>query len=254
MISFQQIRNATVKLKYPGVTFLVDPWLSEPCSPEEKAEALQTRRFIPKPVCPLTMPPEEVLADVDVILATHLHEDHFSGDFLPTTARMVFQNHADAEKAEAMGFSNAACFADAPLTFGGVTVYRVDARHGDSDALACRMGPTSGFVFVQEGEPTIYLAGDTVYYNGVRDVIARFSPEIIIVNACDARVPAGRLIMNAEDVIRTCACRPDSLVIASHMEAVSHAHLSRTALHHKLSETPYAAQVRIPADGEGIDL
>ena len=254
MISFQQIRNATVRLSYPGVTFLVDPWLSEPCTGEERAQALRTRSFIPKPVCPLPAPPEEVLADVDVILTTHLHEDHFSADFLPKGARMVFQNRADAEKAKTMGFTDACGFADAPLTFGGVTVHRVDARHGDTEAAVRRMGPTSGFVFVREGAPTVYLAGDTVFCEGVRDVIARFSPAVIIVNACDARLPEGRLIMNAEDVIQTCACRPDSLVIASHMEAVSHAHLCRTALHQKLSDTPYAAQVRIPADGERLEL
>ena len=116
------------------------------------------------------------------------------------------------------------------------------------------MGPTSGFVFVREGEPTVYLAGDTVYYDGVRDVIARFSPAVIIVNACDARLPEGRLIMNAEDVMETCACRPDSLVIVSHMEAVSHAHLDRAELRQSLSDSPYAAQVRIPADGEQIEI
>lgn len=38
------------------------------------------------------------------------------------------------------------------------------------------------------------------------------------------------------------------------MEAVSHAHLSRAALRRSLSATPYAAQVRIPADGEQIEL
>ena len=254
MISFQQIRNATVRLSCPGVTFLIDPWLSEPCAPEERAQALRTRRFIPKPVCPLPAPPEEILRNADVILATHLHEDHFSADFLPKGARLVFQNRADAEKAGAMGFTNVSCFADAPLTFGGVTVYRVDARHGDTEAAVRRMGPTSGFVFVREGEPTVYLAGDTVFFDGVRDVIDRFSPAVIIVNACDARLPLGRLIMNAEDVIRTCACRPESLVIASHMEAVSHAHLSRAALRESLSAASCAAQVRIPADGERIEL
>ena len=254
MILFQQIRNATVKLQYPGVTFLVDPWLSEPCSPEEKAQALQTRRFIAKPVCPLPLPPEEALTDVDVILTTHLHEDHFSGDFLPRDAQMVFQNRADAERAETAGFTNVSCFADEPLTLGGVTVHRVDARHGDTEAAVRRMGPTSGFVFVREGEPTVYLAGDTVYYDGVRDVIARFSPAVIIVNACDARLPEGRLIMNAEDVMETCACRPDSLVIVSHMEAVSHAHLDRAELRQSLSDSPYAAQVQIPADGEQIEI
>ena len=232
MISFQQIRNATVKLSYPGVTFLIDPWLSEPCASEERAEALRTRRFIPKPVCPLPIPPEKILKNVDVILTTHLHEDHFSADFLPKDTRMVFQNRADAERAETMGFTNVSCFAEAPLTLGGVTVFRVDARHGDTDAAVRRMGPTSGFVFVREGEP----------------------PTVIIVNACDARLPVGRLIMNAEDVAKTCACSPDSLVIASHMEAVSHAHLDRAALRQSLSDSPYAAQVRIPADGERIEI
>ena len=254
MISFQQIRNATVKLSYPGVTFLVDPWLSAPCSSEEKAQALRTRRFIPKPVCPLPIPPEEILKDVDVILTTHLHEDRFSADYLPKDTRMVFQNRADAERAKALGFTNVACFAEAPLTLGGVTVHRVDARHGDTDAAVRRMGPASGFVLVREGEPTVYLAGDTVYDEGVRDVIARFSPAVIIVNACDARLPEGRLIMNAEDVAKTCACSPNSLVIASHMEAVSHAHLDRAALRQSLSDSPYAAQVRIPADGERIEI
>ena len=153
MTLFQQIRNATVKLQYLGVTFLVDPWLSEPCTPGEKAQALQTRRFIDKPVCPLPMPPEEALADVDVILATHLHEDHFSADHLPKDARMVFQNRADAESAESMGFTNVSCFADAPLTFGGVTVHRVDARHGDTDAAVHRMGPTPGSCSCGRGSP-----------------------------------------------------------------------------------------------------
>ena len=59
--------------------------------------------------------------------------------------------------------------------------------------------------------------------------------------------------MDAEDVIRTCASSPDSLVIASHMEAVSHAHLDRAMLRQFLSELPYAAQVRIPKDGEIIE-
>ena len=36
--------------------------------------------------------------------------------------------------------------------------------------------------------------------------------------------------MNAGDVKKTCDCKPDSIVIASHMDAVSHAHLSRDQL------------------------
>ena len=29
MITFQQIRNATTKLYYPGAAFMIDPWLMD---------------------------------------------------------------------------------------------------------------------------------------------------------------------------------------------------------------------------------
>jgi L-ascorbate metabolism protein UlaG (beta-lactamase superfamily) len=99
-------------------------------------------------------------------------------------------------------------FAQETLCLGGVTIYRVDAQHGENDEIVTRMGPCSGFVFVCDGEKTIYVAGDTVFYDGVRSVISRFAPDVIIVNACDARVRAGRLIMNAADVKKTCECKP----------------------------------------------
>ncbi len=80
------------------------------------------------------------------------------------------------------------------------------------------------------------------------------APDVIIVNACDARGRIGRLIMNAGDVIKTCDCKPDSIVIASHMDAVSHAYLSREQLKKELAGTKYARQVLIPEDGEQIEI
>ncbi len=85
-------------------------------------------------------------------------------------------------------------------------------------------------------------------------MIDRFKPDIIITNACDARVKNGRLIMNADDVKKTCDCKPDSIVIVSHMDAVSHAHLNREQLKKELAGTRYAGQVRIPEDGERIAI
>ena len=40
MIVFQQIRNATVKLKYPGGTFMIDSWLMDACDPIEREQAV----------------------------------------------------------------------------------------------------------------------------------------------------------------------------------------------------------------------
>ena len=78
MITFQQIRNATTKLYYPGVVFMIDPWLMDECPPEERDRAVATRSFIPRPICPLPAPAEELIADVDFFLLTHFHPDHFS--------------------------------------------------------------------------------------------------------------------------------------------------------------------------------
>ena len=75
-----------------------------------------------------------------------------------------------------------------------------------------------------------------------------------LVNACDARGRYGRLIMNTEDVLKTCACSPAVIVIATHMDTVSHAHLSRAQLHANLEERPGAEQVLIPEDGEWIEI
>ena len=60
--------------------------------------------------------------------------------------------------------------------------------------------------------------------------------------------------MNAEDVKKTCDCKPNSVVIASHMNAVSHAHLSRDQLKKELAGTQYAKQALIPENGERIEI
>ena len=254
MITFQQLRNATVKLEYPDVSFMIDPWLMDACAPEERDQALATHGFIPKPICALPAPAEELIAGVDFFILTHNHPDHFSGDYLPVNIPLVCQNEMDAQQLESMGFSNVQHFEEETMRLGGVTIYRVDALHGDNREVAAMMGICSGFVFTCDGEKTIYVTGDTVFYEGVRSVIGRFEPDVIIVNACDARVKAGRLIMGAGDVKKTCDCRPDSTVIASHMDTVSHAYLSRDQLKKELTGTRYEEQVLIPEDGERIEI
>ncbi len=251
---FQQIRSATIKLKYNDVCFLIDPWLMDACSEEKRKEALEKKKFIPEPIVPLPMTVNDILKDVDYCIVTHDHEDHFSKDYLPLDLPMIFQNQKDAEKGKQLGFTNTDYFKEDQMVFGSVCVKWVDGRHGDTDILAEKAGPVSGFIFSSDKEKKIYLAGDTVYYEGVEDVIKKENPEYIIVNACDARTSSGRLIMNAEDVVKTCTYAKDSMIIVSHMDTVSHAHLTRKELKEYLKNTPYEKQVMIPEDGEIIEI
>lgn len=249
---FQQIRSATIKLIYNNVVFLIDPWLRDHSAHEEVLQAKLAGKFTPTPVIPLPIPALEVLGDVEYVLVTHLHSDHFTPDYLPEDIALVFQNESDMNMAKELGFRNISCFREDVLRIHGVTVTRVDGRHGDNAVLAERMGKVSGFVFQAENEKTIYVAGDTIFYDGVKKIVDKFRPEIIIVNACDAGGSTGRLIMNKEDIIELCKYAPDSLVITSHMDAVSHARLTRDELRAYLSGTSFDNQICIPEDGETI--
>ncbi len=252
MFRFQQIRNACVKLYFDDFCFLIDPWLKDPADAKETEAAVREKRFLTTPTVPLPFTPETILKDVGACLVTHMHADHFSSDYLPPDLPLYFQNETDAEEARSLGFTDVSYFAGSPLPFADIQVYKVPARHGDTDELAEKAGPACGFVFIRENEPAVYLAGDTVWSKEPENVISSFRPQIIIVNACDAHTRSGRLIMNADDVMQTCEKAADAIVIASHMGAVSHAHLSREELQKRLAETPFCSRVLIPADGETL--
>ena len=60
--------------------------------------------------------------------------------------------------------------------------------------------------------------------------------------------------MGKEDVATVYQAAPQATLIASHMEAVNHAVLSRQELHTYLTERGMMDRVRIPADGEALSL
>ena len=83
-IKIRQIRNATLRVRFGGVEFLIDPWLAS------KSEGMTFRKGpfasevvdpaqldIVMPMCELPMPLADVLSGVDAYVLTHLHPDHF---------------------------------------------------------------------------------------------------------------------------------------------------------------------------------
>ena len=52
----------------------------------------------------------------------------------------------------------------------GIRVARTDGRHGHG-AQADALGPVSGFVLAADGEPSLYVAGDTVWCEPVREAL-----------------------------------------------------------------------------------
>lgn len=248
----QQIRNAMLKITCAGNTFLVDPWFQDRGTGFSADTVRPEMQGVRSPLDELPDRPERILAGVDFCLVTHVHPDHVTKDYIPDDMPMIAQNAADGEKLGQMGFRRVRCFADEPMALGDMRITRVDGVHGDTPEVVRRMGPVSGYVIEAEGK-TLYIAGDTIWYEGVRDSIRKYHPDAIIVNCAAATVTLGRLIMNLEDLQRVYEEAPDALIIASHLDSVNHATVTRDDVRRWIDEKG-TTRVLVPENGQIITV
>ena len=81
--------------------------------------------------------------------------------------------------------------------------------------------------------------------------MATLKPDVVILNACAARFKTfGRLIMDDADVASVCRAAPNATVIASHMDTVAHASLTRRTLKAALEKRGLVQRVLMPKDGD----
>jgi hypothetical protein len=108
--------------------------------------------------------------------------------------------------------------------------------------MAEALGPVSGFVL-----DDLYLAGDTVWYDGVERTIERFSPRVAVVNAAGASFLEGGLIVMGIDDVREVVARVP-VVVAVHLEALNHCPVTRAEL------AAAVPGVVIPRDGATVEV
>ena len=106
-------------------------------------------------------------------------------------------------------------------------------------------------VFVAPGEKTLYAAGDTVWYAGVRAALDRYRPDVVVLNAADARFcDEMPILMGADGLYEAAMAAPQATIIASHLDAVNHARLGRAGLREFVQAKELSERIRIPEDGE----
>jgi L-ascorbate metabolism protein UlaG (beta-lactamase superfamily) len=249
-MQLQLLRNATLKLRYAGQTILIDPDLAA-----KHARPSFTGRSA-NPMVDLPLPPEAIATGLTLLIVSHLHRDHFDAtESLPAALPVLCQPGDQARIAE-RGFAQVRPV-ERELEWGGLRISRTGGQHG-LGTVGQLMGAVSGFVLAAPGEPTLYWAGDTVACPAVDEALARFRPEIIVTHSCGARWPdeAGArqlIVMDAAQTIAVCRAAPGSTVVATHMEALDHATVSRAELRDAASAAGIPAeQLRIPADGEQL--
>ena len=232
------VRNATLLLELAGKRVLVDPMLD---GAGARPPIEGTRNPVANPTAPLPMPPEEVVRGLDAVVVTHRHRDHLDGtaeQLLPRDVP-VFCQPEDEEALRELGLE--ARPVDEDVDWEGLRIVRTPGRHG-TGPIADALAPVSGFVL--DG---LYIAGDTVWYEGVEETIERHRPRVAVVNAGGAEFDEGGLIIMGIDDVREVSERVPT-VVAVHLEALNHCYLTRAALQAALPD------VHVPADGESLAL
>ncbi|NTH10123.1 hypothetical protein G6K88_32115 [Agrobacterium rhizogenes] len=112
-----------------------------------------------------------------------------------------------------------------------------------------------GFSLDAPDEPSLYWAGDTVLYPPVMETIRKTRPQVIVTHSCGALWDGVPIVMDAAETIEVCQTSPRSVVIATHMEALDHATVSRLALRKAAEEQGIVLErLLVPADGETISI
>ncbi|MFC5971864.1 MBL fold metallo-hydrolase [Halomarina salina] len=247
-ISAQLVRNATVLATIDETTFLVDPMFTpqgemptvteSPGVPEFLTTANQKRN----PLVPLP----DVDLDYDAVVVTHRHPDHWDEAAIEEldTDVPLFCQPEEADEFTDDGFTDVRPV-DNEATFDGITIHRTPGQHGHGE-LAEGMGPVSGFVF--EAENTLYVAGDTIWYDPVEETLDRFDPDMVVLNGGEAQFEQGEPITMGVDDVNAVRDATDAAIAVVHMEAINHCLLSRGELRSGTQD------VVVPEDGEEVTL
>lgn len=250
-MQIQLIRSATLRVRYNGRFFIVDPFLAA------KGTVRSFAGIAPNPIVELPCTPEEAIAGVEMALVSHLHVDHFdevAAELLPKDLPILCQP-GDEEKIKEKGFTAVTPITQT-LTWQGITFTRTAGQHGTGE-VGQRMGQVSGFVWQAAGEPTVYWAGDTIWYEAVADVIHTVRPDVIITHSGGARFKDGDpiIIMDASQTIAVCQAAPQATIIAVHLESLDHCPVTRADLRADAWQQAIPVeQLRIPQDGETLVL
>lgn len=247
-VDIQLIRNATLKLNYNGKMFLIDPSFS----PKNGFMSFVVPNQNLNPTVDLPLSIAEITQDVDAVLVTHLHLDHFDDEAKNNLnpSLPLFAQFTDSAALSQSPFTNVS-LVDEKAEYHGTSIIRTEGKHGP-DHLLGDLGHVSGFVLQAENHPTIYIIGDCLWDAEIRSTIQQYNPDIIIANSGGAQFMGETILMDENSVIALAKFAPNAKIMAVHMEALDHCHTTRQILQDAADAENI--DILIPQDGETMTL
>ena len=145
----QLVRNATLKIRYAGHTMLIDPVLAD------KGTLISALGVNKTPRVHLTIPIQDIIGGVDMVLLTHNHIDHYEPS-VPTHLPKEIPFYVQPQDADAIrndGFTNVIPIEEIK-TIDGFSHYYVQS--GDVEAALKKAALFAAFSVTGKGTQSSY--------------------------------------------------------------------------------------------------
>lgn len=253
-MKYHQIRNATCVLEFDEVRVLVDPMLGDPGT--LPPYAVIRSRAQRNPLTPLPSGWERTLEGVDACVITHMHFgvdcDHLDSAgaaWLRAAGSPIYCRAGDGKRLRKRDLGSTPVSAE-PTSFLGGTIQAIKASHGRG-LIGKLMGPGVGYVIRLPNEPVVYLTGDTVLTDAVREALKEHSPDVCIVPGGGARLDlGGPVLMSQQELVEFVSLVPGHLVM-NHIGALNHCPTTRDDIA-SWFDSEQLSRISVPLDGEVI--
>jgi L-ascorbate metabolism protein UlaG (beta-lactamase superfamily) len=141
-----------------------------------------------------------------------------------------------------------------------ITITATPCRHGPPLSRPI-VGEVVGFALDVDGssDRTIWFSGDTVLYDGVREVARGLTVDVAVIHLGDVRFRVTGPVsysMTAHDAVELCALLQPRVAVPVHYEGWSHFHEGPESVARAVADAPaeLRSRVRLVQPGEVVDL
>lgn len=250
-----QIRNATIIIHTKHNNILVDPMLAR------ESTLPKLRYFKSNRKNPLVELPKQFMAlreEINYVLITHCQKGHFDHldragvKWLKENQLKTFCTEHDHNYLLKRHI-NASLLTKKSADFLDGSIKQIPATH-TRGWLTPFMEHGTGYYIELPNEPSLYIMGDTVLTDVIREFITQEQPDYIVAPTGLAQFDVGAPLLLTEEEILELATLSKGIIIANHMDALDHCRLKRADLVALLNKNNVASRFLIPKDGETLTL
>jgi L-ascorbate metabolism protein UlaG (beta-lactamase superfamily) len=250
-----QIRNATIVIEAQNQKILVDPMLAKQSSLPKLRYFKSHRR---NPLVELPNAFGLLESNIDYAMITHCQKGHFDHldragvRWLRENNVTTFCTEHDQPYLNKKGIRTKALPKKSSSFLDG-HIDLVPATH-TTGWLTPFMEHGTGYFINLANEPSLYLMGDTVLTDTIREFVINNQPDYIVAPTGKAQFDIGApLLLNEMEIIELAELSSGS-IIANHMDALDHCRIGRLDLIELLNRHNLEQHFLIPKDGETLEL